>query len=78
MAYYAELDEDNVVLRVNVVNDDYEPTEAEGIAWCESFWGGRWIKTSYNAAFNGFRGQYAGIGDVYDPVEDKFYTPIEP
>jgi hypothetical protein len=33
---------------------------------------GHWLQTSYNA---NFRGRYAGIGMLYDPEQDIFYTP---
>lgn len=72
MAHYAELNNNNTVLRVIVIPNDAEPTEAAGIAYCESLLGGRWIKTSYNARI---RGQYAGIGDTYDEVNDRFVSP---
>lgn len=73
MAHYAELDENNIVLRVVVVNNDYEPTEAAGIAWCEQFFGGgTWIKTSYNT---NIRKNFAGKGYTYDQVRDAFIAP---
>lgn len=37
--------------------------------------GGRWVKTSYNAATNGFRKNYAGIGYTYDQNRDAFVAP---
>ena len=55
MAHFAELDENNVVLRVHVVNDldtqDENGNEVEsvGIKFCEDTWGGRWIQTSYTS-----------------------------
>jgi len=72
MANYAELDQDNIVLRVIVVSDDVEPTEAEGIAWCHNLLGGRWIKTSYN---HNIRKNFAGIGFKYDTKRDAFIPP---
>jgi hypothetical protein len=80
MANFAELDDNNVVLRVNVVNNedtqDSEGNELEsiGISFCESTWGGRWIQTSYN---HNIRGRYAGIGMVYDEDHDSFTIPKE-
>ena len=42
---------------------------------------GTWIQTSYNtvggvhsAGGTPLRGNYAGIGSIYDPVNDVFYT----
>jgi hypothetical protein len=72
MAHYAELDNNNQVLRVIVIPNEAEPTEDAGIAYCQNLLGGRWIKTSYNG---NIRGKYAGIGDTYDPVADVFVSP---
>lgn len=75
MAHFAELDENNVVLRVIVV-DNKDTADANGVekehigrAFCERILGGRWVQTSYNGKF---RGKYAGIGDTYDEVQDRF------
>ena len=75
MAHYAELDENNIVIRVIVVNNnellDENELESEqlGIDFCVQHYGGQWIKTSYNG---NFRGQFAGIGMIYDEQMDKF------
>lgn len=69
MAHWAELDENNIVLRVTVGNNN-DPDE--GYQWLLDNLGGTWIKTSYNA---NIRGKFAGIGDIYDPVNDIFVTP---
>lgn len=69
MAHWAELDENNIVLRVTV-GDNNDPDE--GYQWLLENLGGTWIKTSYNA---NIRGKFAGIGDIYDPVNDIFVTP---
>ena len=70
MAHFAELNENNIVLRVVIIDDE---GELDGIAWCENFFnGGIWIKTSYTGAI---RKNYAGIGDTYDPELDAFYSP---
>jgi len=70
MAHWAEIDENNIVLRVTV-GDNNDPDE--GYSWLINNLGGRWIQTSYNA---NFRGKFAGIGDIYDETNDIFYTPI--
>lgn len=72
MASYAELDQNNIVLRVIVVPDEVEPTEQAGIEWCQKLLGGRWIKTSYN---HRIRKNFAGIGFLYDPRRDAFIPP---
>jgi hypothetical protein len=69
VAHWAEIDENNVVIRVTV-GDNNEPDE--GYQWLIDNLGGTWIKTSYNA---NFRGKYAGVGDVYDEVNDVFVEP---
>jgi hypothetical protein len=78
MAHFAELNENNVVLRVIVVNNnelfDGEEFESEqnGIDFCVAHFGGRWVQTSYNG---NFRKNYAGEGYLYDPVRDAFIAP---
>jgi hypothetical protein len=78
MAHFAKV-ENNIVQEVIVVNNevllDSEGVEQEalGAAFCEELFGGTWIQTSYNA---NFRGRYAGVGMIYDPVKDEFVIPI--
>jgi hypothetical protein len=74
MSHWAEVDSDNKVIRV-LVGDNNDPAGDEGYQWLIDNLGGAWIKTSYNALTNGFRGKYAGIGDTYNPEEDIFITP---
>ena len=71
MAHFAKLDENNIVLQVNVVsNDALDPSneETSGIVFLTEWSGGysNWKKTSYNAATNGYRFNYAGIGYTFD------------
>ena len=78
MAHFAELDANNVVLRVIVVNNkdnsDANGVEKEyiGAAFCERLFGGTWKQTSYNG---NFRKNYAGIGFTYDATRDAFVPP---
>ena len=78
MAHFAKI-EDGIVREVIVVNNevllDSEGIEQEalGVKFCEETFGGTWVQTSYN---NNFRGIYAGIGYIYDPVIDEFKAPI--
>ena len=74
MAHFAELDENNTVLRVCVVDNKYVPSDMhiDGETWCENFWGGTWKQTSYN---HNFRKRYAGKGYTYDSTKDKFIEP---
>jgi hypothetical protein len=69
MAHWAELDENNIVLRVTV-GDNNEPDE--GYQWLIDNLGGRWVKTSYN---NNIRVRYAGIGYSYNEELDAFIPP---
>ena len=78
MAHFAELDANNVVLRVLVVNDsdtvDADNVEQEqiGIVFLQNLVGGTWAQTSYN---NRIRKNYAGIGYAYDQTRDAFIPP---
>lgn len=79
MAHFAELNDRNVVLRVIVVHnnellDNGVESEAKGIAFCQSLFGGNWKQTSYNGSM---RKNYAGVGFTYDPVRDAF-IPTQP
>jgi hypothetical protein len=77
MAHFAELDLNNIVLRVIVVGneillDNAQESEAKGIAFCENLLGGRWVQTSYNG---NIRKNYAGIGYTYDAQRNAFIAP---
>ena len=69
MSHWAEIDQNNIVLRVTV-GDNNEPDE--GYQWLIDNLGGTWIKTSYN---NTIRKNYAGIGYTYDETRDAFIPP---
>jgi hypothetical protein len=72
MAHFAEIDPNGgIVLRVLVVPNEQEHRGQEYMA-NELGLGGVWIQTSYNAATNGFRKNYAGIGYTYDEARDAF------
>lgn len=79
MAHFARL-EDSIVRQVIVVNNsvlldpDGNESETIGIEFCKSLFGAdtEWVQTSYNG---NFRGKYAGVGMVYDPVNDVFTSP---
>ena len=75
MAHFAELDNDNKVIRVVVVGNDCVPSDehVDGETWCINFFkGGTWKQTSYN---HNFRKQYAGKGFTYDAAKNKFINP---
>jgi hypothetical protein len=69
MAHFAELDDNNIVIRV-LVTDNEAPNE--GYDWLVENLGGTWVKTSYNA---NIRKNYAGIGYSYDEELDAFIPP---
>jgi hypothetical protein len=77
MAHFAQRDENNVVTQVIVVAnaelmDNGVESEAKGIAFCQSLFGGNWKQTSYNS---NIRKNYAGIGYTYDVDRDAFIAP---
>ena len=70
MAYFAQIDDNNIVTRVTVVADADAPNEAAGIALCKSLVGSdtNWVQTSRDIRY-----RYAGIGMKYDATNDVFY-----
>jgi hypothetical protein len=89
MAYFAELDGDNIVVRVLSVPDSEEHRGSEFLAHDLGL-AGTWMQTSYtsqggvrrdpqtNQVIEGsshFRYNFAGIGFSYDPDRDAFIPP---
>jgi hypothetical protein len=79
MAYFAEIDENNVVTRVLAVDDLHELNGQDFLANTLGL-GGTWIQTSYNTsggvhAFGGtpLHKNYAGIGYTFDGT--GFFAP---
>lgn len=80
MAHFAELDENNVVLRVIVIansellDESGNESEAKGVEFCRSLFGPStiWVQTSYNGKF---RKNYAAVGFTYDSNRDAFIAP---
>ena len=71
MSHWAELDNNNKVIRV-LVGDNNDPAGDEGYQWLIDNLGGTWVKTSYNG---NIRYNFAGIGYIYDEVKDAFIAP---
>jgi hypothetical protein len=71
MSHWAEVDENNIVIRVTV-GDNNDPNGDEGYQWLIDNLGGKWVKTSYNG---NIRGTYAGKGYSYNEEEDIFVAP---
>jgi hypothetical protein len=74
MAHYAFLDDDNIVTEVIVGKDETEIIDGlTPEAWYQEFRGQTCIRTSYN---NRIRFNYAGVGYIYDPIDDAFIAPM--
>ena len=71
MAHFAEIDDNKIVIRVLVVDDEHENNGQDFLA-NELGLGGTWVQTSYNATI---RKNYAGIGFTYDETLDAFIPP---
>lgn len=79
MAHFAQI-ENGTVTQVIVVHNnellvDNVEVESKGAEFCHNLLGGVWKQTSYNAATNGFRKQFAGIDYTYDADADQFVAP---
>jgi hypothetical protein len=80
VAYFAQIDEDGIVLQViSVSNADApdpapEHSESPGQAFIADVLGlpGKWVQTSWSGKI---RGRYAGIGYRYDADADVFIAP---
>ena len=82
MSHFAEIDNDNIVQRVIVAEQDFIDSGAVGDA-------NNWVQTSYNTRGGvhyapnsnepdggvALRKNYAGIGDTYDESRDAFILP---
>jgi len=82
MAHFAELDQENTVVRVVVVSNDdivdQNGTEQEqlGVDLCNEHIGtGVWVQTSYN---DNFRKMFGQPGFKYVNDADLFYNPVSP
>ena len=74
MAYFAKVDENNVVLEVVIVNEDIVTTVQAGIDFLKDLYGDNnvsWIQTFDD----GTRIHYAGKGYKYNLSEDAFIPP---
>jgi hypothetical protein len=69
MSHFAELNDDNKVLRVIAVESQ---SDDEAYNWVSNTLGGRWIQTSYNG---NIRKHFAGTGFTYNEALDVFLPP---
>ena len=81
MSHFAEIDENNVVLRVLVVPDAQEHRGNEFLSMDLGL-GGRWYKTSFNTiggvhklGGTPYRKNFAGIGYTFDRNRQAFIPP---
>jgi len=75
MAHYAQINSEGIVQQVLVMDSNLEANEGPKscINWLQANVSlDDWLKTSYNG---NIRKQFAGIGDFYDNVKDKFIRP---
>jgi len=73
MAHYAFLDDSNIVTEVIVGIDETELIEGlDTETWYGNFRGQTCKRTSYNGKI---RFNYAGVGYLYDPIDDAFIAP---
>ena len=76
MAHYAFLDTNNRVTEVIVGVHETELIDGKTPEeFYSTFRNQTCVRTSYNAATNGYRKQYAGIGFTYDHIRDEFVAP---
>lgn len=82
MAHFAQIDQKDNVVVVNVIDNDdcgggnFPESEPIGQAFIASLGlSGTWLQCSYHA---NFRGVYPSIGYRYDPVNDVFVPPAAP
>lgn len=91
MAHFAKISEDNIVLQVLTLNDsdmldkNGNPSELVGQQYLEKHnnWPAHlWVQTSYNTSKNKhrlggipFRGNFAGIGYIWDFSNNIFIYP---
>lgn len=89
MAHFAKISEDNIVLQVltldniNTIDENGNELELIGQQYLQTHnnWPANlWIKTSYNTRNNihssggiPFRGNFAGIGSIWDPINEIFW-----
>ena len=80
MSHFANLNEENVVIRVMCGSE--ELGDEKSLEFIQSLFGGRWVQTSYNTAAGihrlggePLRKNYAGEGMIYDEERDAFLYP---
>tara|TARA_E500000305_G_C3986391_1_gene219610 strand:+ start:272 stop:736 length:465 start_codon:yes stop_codon:yes gene_type:complete len=82
MATFAEIDNDNIVLRIIKVDDAEAPNPNTGEQYCNTLFGGNWRQCSYNTSGNvhgeggtPFRKNMPAIGWIWDSEKNGFVEP---
>lgn len=72
MGHFAEINNENRVIRV-IVTPQHIDGDHDGTEYCQKITGSnnRWLQTSYN---ENIRYNYAGVGMLYDEVNDAFIS----
>jgi len=63
--YFAQLDDNNIVTKVAVVQQDFLEANPER-------YHGRWVETFFDTADK----TYAGVGFIYDEATQDFVAPV--
>ena len=72
MAYFALVNDSNIVTNVVVIDDSDAANESAGATFCSNLIGSGTWKQTYT---NGTRKNYAGAGFTYDSSRDAFIPP---
>jgi hypothetical protein len=72
VAYWAKLNENNIVVDVVITSDD---TPDKGHSWLLENFGGKWVEVDVTAERSSSGSACGGIGDTYDEIEDTFKSP---
>jgi len=84
MAYFAKLNDENIVIAVHILSNDVATSEQAGIDFLKNLYntGDVWKQTSYNTkagihTLGGtpFRKNFAAVGYTYDESRDAFIPP---
>ena len=84
MAYFAKLNDENIVIAVHILSNDVATSEQAGIDFLKNLYntGDVWKQTSYNTkagihTLGGtpFRKNFAGVNYTYDETRDAFIPP---
>tara|TARA_R100001086_G_C11816307_1_gene252950 strand:- start:461 stop:928 length:468 start_codon:yes stop_codon:yes gene_type:complete len=82
MATFAEIDNNNLVVRIIKVDDAEAPTPITGEQYCKTLLGGNWRQCSYNTSGNvhgdggtPFRKNMPAVGWTWDEAKNGFIEP---